>query len=112
MLCTNCGREIPDGDEYCQFCGYIVNEDDEKTVEQKHQENKHVAIITLLVFVIVIALAVIVNQNNERKRQESINKALMETAEDMKNAYEDFQEDAEQITTEIDERRQELQKGE
>ena len=66
----------------------------------------------MIVFVIVIALAVIVNKNNEKKRQEAINKALIETVEDVKKSYEGFQEDAEQITNEVDEKRQGLQKSE
>lgn len=100
MVCEKCGHEVPDGEEYCQFCGFNVSgsSGNEETAKTNSSKDKLIVIAIIAVFFIIIGIYVIQDAVEKKRRDEEISKATQQVLEETKEIVEDFEKDADEIT--------------
>lgn len=100
MVCEKCGHEMPDGEEYCQFCGFkvTVSSENEEKAKKNSSKDKLIVIAIIAVFFIIIGIYVIQDAVEKKRRDEEISKAMQQVLEETKEIVEDFEKDADEIT--------------
>lgn len=108
MNCCKCGHDIPEGENYCQFCGFNNVEDNPKRdVKDKPYAAIFVVIGMIALIVLVIFVGLYKKKEHERRVLEVLNNSNF--SEEMQDSYNQFYEEVDELNKEIDEKSQELQ---
>jgi predicted nucleic acid-binding Zn ribbon protein len=105
MICKNCGKEMPDNEQYCSFCGRSLTSSD------SNSNGSEVTILIILIMALVIVGVVIYgisyNKAQERKAMNTLmnGKPITESIQD---AYSGFDDVSDGVSTEIEQKMEEL----
>ena len=99
MICSKCGHEVPDGEEYCQFCGFKTNDtaENEETTSKSGRNDKIIIFAIIAIFFLIIGIYFVKSAVDKRRTNERVEKAVQQSAEEIRVIYDDFQKDAEDI---------------
>lgn len=105
MECRFCGKEIPENEQHCPFCGRDLTS---KETEKKKDYTPLIIVAVMIVIAIgVIAFSLHQKKEAERKAIEALNRGKP-VGEVLQEANDNFQQEADRITDEIDQKMKEL----